>query len=182
MKNSMLVSLFAFVLVGVLSCKKNTTADPNEEELITTVRVKLTDKSGGATTIFEFKDPDGEGGAAPTKFDEILLTKGKVYDCTLEILNESVSPADNITTEIIAEANDHQFYYTATDGLVAVSNLNNDSKGLPLGVTSTWTAANLTGSGTINITLKHKPGVKAAGDAVSVGETDISLDFKLKIQ
>ena len=181
-KISLLLVLFGVILIS--SCKKDA-VDPNEEELITTVKVKLTEKvlgGTGSTTVFEFKDLDGEGGAAPTKFDEILLAKGKIYDCTLEVLNESVSPADNITAEIIAEANDHQFYFTATDGLVAVSNLNNDSKNLPLGVTSVWTAANLSGNGTINITLKHKPGTKAANDLITKGDTDISLEFKLKVQ
>ena len=179
---SLLVMLMGFVLFT--GCKKDSVVDPNENELITTVRVSLLDKTSGSSTpiVFEFKDLDGEGGAAPSKFDEIVLSKSKVYDCSLSILNESVSPADDITKEILAEAVDHQFYYAASDGLVTVSNLNNDSKGLPVGTTSTWTTSALTGAGTFRITLKHKPGVKAAGDAVTVGETDISLDFKLKVQ
>jgi hypothetical protein len=181
MKRARLFSWMLVASIAFLGCKKDK-VDPNEEELITTVKVKLTDKAGGAVTNFEFKDLDGEGGAAPSKFDEIVLAKGKVYDCALEILNESTSPADNITAEILAEAVDHQFYYSASDGLVSVSNLNNDSKGLPVGITSTWTTGALTGSGTFKITLKHKPGVKAAGDLVTVGETDIALDFKLKVQ
>jgi len=53
---------------------------------------------------------------------------------------------------------------------------------LPLGITSTWTAAAVAGTGTMNVTLKHKPGVKAAGDPVSKGETDISIDFKLSVK
>jgi hypothetical protein len=180
---SLLTMLLCFVLFS--GCKKDPVVDPNENELITTVRVKLTEKllgGTGPTTIFEFKDLDGEGGAAPSKFDEIVLTKGRIYDCALEVLNESVSPAQDITKEILAEAVDHQFYYAASDGLVTVSNLNNDSKGLPVGTTSIWTTGTLTGSGTFRITLKHKPGVKAAGDLVSVGETDIALDFRLKVQ
>jgi hypothetical protein len=181
MKRVMFFSLMLLTSIGFLGCKKDK-ADPNEEELITTVRVKLTDKTGGAVSTFEFKDLDGEGGAAPTKFDEIVLGKGKIYDCALEILNESVSPAENITAEILAEANDHQFYFTATDGLVAVTNLNNDGKGLPVGTTSLWTASGNTGTGTLTLTLKHKPGVKASGDAVTVGETDIALSYRLKIQ
>lgn len=179
---SLVVLIMGFVLIS--SCKKDPVVDPNENELITTVRVSLVDKSGGSTTpvVFEFKDLDGEGGAAPSKFDEIVLTKGKSYDCTLTILNESVSPAADITKEIVAEAVDHQFYFAASDGLVTVTNLNNDSKGLPLGTTSTWTTGALTGTGTFRITLKHKPGTKAAGDLVTVGETDIALDFRLKVQ
>jgi hypothetical protein len=183
-KKNMYLALAFMLMLSIVGCKKDK-ADPNEEELITTVKVKLTEKvpgGTGAVTTFEFKDLDGGGGAAPSKFDEIVLARGKVYDCALEILNESTSPADNITAEILAEANDHQFYYTATNGLVAVSNLNNDGKGLPLGLTSTWTAAAAAGTGTLNVTLKHKPGVKAAGDPVSKGETDISIDFKLSVK
>jgi hypothetical protein len=179
-------TLFAilFILIFFSGCKKDPVVDPNENELITTVRISLLDKTGGSTTplIFEFKDLDGEGGVAPSKFDEILLTKGKTYDCSLTVLNESVSPADDITKEILAEAVDHQFYYSASDGLVTVSNLNTDSKGLPVGTTATWTTGTLSGSGTFRLTLKHKPGIKAAGDLVTVGDTDIALDFKLKVQ
>jgi hypothetical protein len=180
-KTQIVISMMLLVVMGLQGCKKDK-VDPNEEELITTVRVKLTETGTNAQSVFEFKDLDGDGGAAPSKFDQIVLARGKSYNCTLEILNESVNPADNITNEIIAEANDHEFFFQATDALVAVSNLSKDGKGLPLGVTSTWTASSTAGTGTINITLKHKPGVKAAGDTFSKGETDISLTFSLKVQ
>jgi hypothetical protein len=178
--NLHLVALFV-AMVSIVSCKKDK-VDPNESELITTVRVRLTEKGSGAQSLFEFKDLDGVGGAAPSKFDEIVLARGKVYDCTLQLLNESTTPVDDITLEVTAEGVDHQIYLSSTNSLVAVSNLNNDSKGLPLGVTSTWTAAAAAGTGTMNVTLKHKPGVKAAGDPVSKGETDISIDFKLSVK
>ena len=184
MKTSNFFTLMLLAIVVLSSCKKEK-ADPNEGELITTVRVKLTEKVLGGTgplTVFEFKDLDGEGGAAPSKFDEITLQKGKIYDCVLEILNESVTPADNITAEIIAEANDHQFYYSATNGLVSFSNFNLDGKGFSLGTTSIWTVSSNTGSGILNITLKHKPGYKKLDDPVTLGDTDVSIDFKLRIQ
>lgn len=180
-KTQLFISMMLLVFMGLQGCKKDK-VDPNEEELITTVRVKLTEAGTNAPSVFEFRDLDGDGGAAPSKFDQIVLARGKSYNCTLEILNESVNPADNITNEIIAEANDHEFFFQATDALVAVSNLSKDTKGLPVGVTSTWTASSVAGTGTLNITLKHKPGVKAAGDSFSIGETDISLDFTLKVQ
>jgi hypothetical protein len=169
------------VLVSIVGCKKDP-VDPNESELITTVRVKLIEKVSGVQSMFEFKDLDGVGGAAPSKFDEIMLTKGKVYDCTLQLLNESENPADDITLEVFAEGIDHQIYLTPTNALAVVSNYSLDSKGLPLGITSTWTAAAAAGTGTLNVTLKHKPGVKAAGDPVSKGDTDISIDFKLSVK
>ncbi len=180
-KTQIVISMMLLVAMGLLGCKKDK-VDPNEEELITTVRVKLTENGTNTQTVFEFKDLDGDGGAAPSKFDQIVLARGKSYNCTLEILNESVSPADNITNEILAEADDHEFFFQATDALVTINNLSKDGKGLPVGVTSTWTASAAAGTGTINITLKHKPGIKKAGDTFAVGDTDISLDFTLKIQ
>jgi len=180
-KKNLYFTLAFLMMLSIVGCKKDP-VDPNESELITTVRVKLTEKSSGAQSLFEFKDLDGVGGAAPSKFDEIILAKGKVYDCAIQLLNESKTPADDITLEVTAEGVDHQIYLTASNALVAVSNLNNDAKGLPLGVTSTWTAAAAAGTGTFNVTLKHKPGVKAAGDPVSKGETDIAIDFKLSVK
>jgi hypothetical protein len=180
-KKNLYFTLAFLMMLSIVGCKKDP-VDPNESELITTVRVKLTEKSSGAQSLFEFKDLDGVGGAAPSKFDEIILAKGKVYDCAIQLLNESKTPADDITLEVTAEGIDHQIYLTASNALVAVSNLNNDAKGLPLGVTSTWTAAAAAGTGTMNVTLKHKPGVKAAGDPVSKGETDIAIDFKLSVK
>jgi hypothetical protein len=64
---------------------------------------------------------------------------------------------------------------------VSFSNFNADGKGFPLGTTSLWTVSSNTGSGILNITLKHKPGAKTANDNISVGETDIALDFKVKV-
>ena len=180
-KKNLYFTLAFLMMLSIVGCKKDP-VDPNESELITTVRVKLTEKSSGIQSLFEFKDLDGVGGAAPSKFDEIILAKGKVYDCAIQLLNESKTPADDITLEVTAEGVDHQIYLTASNALVAVSNLNNDAKGLPLGVTSTWTAAAAAGTGTFNVTLKHKPGVKAAGDPVSKGETDIAIDFKLSVK
>jgi hypothetical protein len=180
-KKNLYFTLAFLMMLSIVGCKKDP-VDPNESELITTVRVKVTEKSSGTQSLFEFKDLDGVGGAAPSKFDEIILAKGKVYDCAIQLLNESKTPADDITLEVTAEGVDHQIYLSASNALVAVSNLNNDAKGLPLGVTSTWTAAAAAGTGTFNVTLKHKPGVKAAGDPVSKGETDIAIDFKLSVK
>jgi len=180
-KKNLYVTLSFMLMLSIVGCKKDT-VDPNESELITTVKVVLTEKVSGTQSIFEFKDLDGVGGAAPSKFDEIILARGKVYDCKLQLLNESKTPVDDITLEVTAEGVDHQIYLSASNALAAVSNLNNDAKGLPLGITSIWTAAAAAGTGTMNVTLKHKPGVKAAGDPVSKGETDISIDFKLSVK
>lgn len=164
----------------IVSCKKET-IDPNEGELITTVKLEFTDLNAGSKTSFEFKDLDGEGGSAPIKFDEISLVQGKTYKCELYLLNESVSPVDNITLEVEKEGVDHQIYYTSTVNGLTITDFDKDEKGLVLGIESVWKTGSAS-TGNVNVTLKHKPGTKAPNDPVSKGDTDISIDFKVKVQ
>jgi hypothetical protein len=182
-KNLMMVLLVGAALF-MNSCKKET-IDPNESELITTVRLKLTNTFSSSINplVYEFKDLDGEGGAAPVKFDDIVLQKNIPYICEVTVLNESVSPADDITKEIKAEANDHQFYFVpSSSNLLTVSNYDTDAQGLPLGLSSFWVTGLNPGTGTLRLVLKHKPGTKAANDLINKGDTDIELNFKLIIQ
>ena len=184
-KNVLLTAVVLFSLVLLNGCKKDKIVDPNEGELITTVRLKLTNTLAGSAVplVYEFKDLDGEGGAAPVKFDDIVLQKNIPYICEVTVLNESVSPADDITKEIKAEANDHQFYFVpSSSNLLTVSNYDTDTQGLPLGLSSFWVTGLNPGTGTVKVVLKHKPGTKAANDLINKGDTDIELNFKLIIQ
>jgi hypothetical protein len=169
------VSLFS------VSCEKDDKEDPNEEELITTVKVFLVEQGTTDPLVFTFRDIDGPGGAAPTTFDSIIINANKSYAATVQFLNESVTPSEDITAEVTAEADDHQIYFEPTTVSLNAANLNNDSKGLPLGVTSTWTAG-AAAKGKMKLTLKHKPGAKAAGDPVSKGETDVEVEFGVRLK
>lgn len=179
------LSLLAFLgAVTLSSCKKDKT-ELNEEELITSVTLTFTEVGGSSTPLtFSFKDPDGEGGNAPTQFDEIVLAPNKAYTCAISFLNESVSPADNITAEIAEEGHEHQIYFVpAPASLATINQLSTDANGLPLGLTSRWTTSATAGSGTVKVALKHKPdGMKQAGDGIGVGETDVELDFDFRVQ
>lgn len=169
----------------IISCKKDPIVDPNEGELITTVKLKLTDLQQGSTEVSEyvFQDLDGEGGVAPQKFDEIVITKGKSYKCEILLLNESTTPVDLITAEVLAEAVDHQVYFIpAPPGIMSIAYGDKDANNLPIGITSYWTAGNAAANGVITVALKHKPGYKKLDDPISVGDTDVSIDFKIKIQ
>lgn len=184
-KNVLFSAVILFFVLVLNGCKKDPVVDPNQGELITTVRLKLTNTLSSSINplVYEFKDLDGEGGAAPVKFDSIILQKNIPYICEVTVLNESVSPADDITKEIKAEANDHQFYYVpSSPSLLSVSNYDTDTKSLPLGLSSFWVTGINPGRGTIKFVLKHKPGTKAANDPITKGDTDIELDFKLIIQ
>ena len=184
-KNVLFSTVLLFFVLVLNSCKKDPVVDPNEGELITTVKLKLTNTllAGALPLVFEFKDLDGEGGAIPVKFDSIVLLKNAIYICEVSLLNESVSPADDITKEIKAEANDHQFYFVpSSSNLLSVSNYDTDTNNLPLGLNTTWVTGLNAGTGTIRVVLKHKPGTKAANDLINKGDTDIELNFKLIIQ
>jgi hypothetical protein len=175
--------LMAFLALAVFtaSCDKEDDVDPNEEELITTMKVTLTEQGTTTPQVFTFKDIDGPGGQAPAPFDSIIINANKTYAASVQFLNESISPADDITLEVNAEADDHQVYYESSIPELTVTNLNTDAQGLPLGITSTWTAGAVS-KGTIKITLKHKPGTKAAGDPVSKGETDLEIGFGVRLK
>lgn len=168
------------IAIAVAGCNKEDKVDPNEEELITTLKVTLT-ATGASPLVFTFKDADGPTGAPPTVFDSIIVDANKSYAATVQFLNESVSPAEDITAEVSAEGVDHQVYYTPATAAITVANLNADSKGLPLGLSSTWQTG-AASKGSVKITLKHKPGTKAAGDPVSKGETDVEVEFGVRVK
>lgn len=179
-KTTLLNAVLLFAGFGMIaSCKKDD-HDHDENELITTVKVVATEL-GATSKTFTFKDADGPGGLAPTVFDSIILNANKNHSVSLQFLNESVSPAVDITNEVLAEAVDHQIYFTPSGVNLAVSNLDNDTKGLPLGLTSTWLTGGA-GIGKMKITLKHKPDAKVAGDPITKGETDVEIEFPVRLK
>ena len=185
-------SRFSLLLLGsamltITACEKDDhDHEHNEEEVITTVQLNFVPVGGGNTLTYKFDDPDGDGGAAPTK-DQIVLAANKTYNVTLLLLNKTVNPAADITAEIAAEADAHRFYFQPSGGAnIAVSNLNNDAGGIPLGITSTWTTT-AAASGTMKVTLRHyggNPPNKEAGDPVnsSKSATDVEVEFNTTVQ
>jgi hypothetical protein len=175
--------LILFLAAGLLSSCQDENAEEapvNESELITTVTLTLQEVGTGNTVRATFSDPDGEGGMAPTKFDEVVLKPNAVYNTTITLLDESKTPAEDITKEIEEEAEDHQFFYTPTAGLnVTVAYADKDSKAIPIGLkTKITTGAASTGK--LKVTLKHQAGTK--NNNIDSGETDVELDFAAKVQ
>jgi hypothetical protein len=178
------IKLFAVVMLGGLimaGCKKKNNKEENEEELITTVKLTLTPAGGGSALVYSWKDVDGVGGNAPV-IQTVTLASSQMYNCSVQFLNESVTPAEDITPEVVAEGTDHQVYYAASGGAnLSINGFNTDASGLPLGTTAGFTTG-AASTGFLKITLKHKPGVKASGDLVTKGETDVEVDMPVTIQ
>ena len=182
---------FAFALT-LVSCKKDDEpGDVNEEELITTLSyILVADTTGGKPeheAAFVFRDLDGDGATAPIIISDTLL-KNRKYIGALVLLNESVSPAENITTEIFEEKENHQFFYqkTGINASFSYFPLEVDANGKPVGIT-TDVNTNGASTGSLTITLRHEPNKSAAnvseGDIVNAGgATDIEVTFPVVIE
>ena len=176
----LLFGLFVFA-----SCNDEPVEPENPEELITTVTYTMAPQGGGDAVVFEFKDLDGDGGDAPTTTVGDLAAN-TVYTGSVTFLNESESPAEDITAEVAEEDDEHQVFYTIDGADITVEYTDSDGGGNPVGLSTTLTTG-ATGSGTLTLTLKHEP-VKTAdgvagGDITNAdGETDVEVVFPVNIQ
>lgn len=155
----------------------------HEEELITNVEVTLS--SGSTTYTMTFSDIDGDGGAAPVIVAD-TLPDSTTFIISIELSNASVSPAEDITAEILAEADEHQFFFQVSGVDASTTYTDTDINNYPLGLAGTLTT-NAAGDGTIRVTLRHEPdkaatGV-AGGDITNAGgSTDVEVDFPLIVR
>ncbi len=147
----------AILTTTFISCKKDDVVETNNSELITTLRLTFTPVGGGAAQVFEYRDFDGPGGQAPD-IDIISLQENTTYNFTTEMFNETVSPVENVTTEIEEEGTSHRVYYLTTLVTpIQISNLDTDDNGVTLGLSGTATTNNA-GPGTLRVLLRHYPG------------------------
>lgn len=182
--NKFLIFLFSIGLLTLISCSKDD--HENEEELITTVIYTLTPASGN-NVVMTFRDTDGDGGKAPVITTTGNLKVNESYTGTIAVLNESVSPADNISQEILDEALEHQFFFEVTGSLagkLSITYDDKDSKNNPLGL-KTKAIATQAGTGKLKVTLRHEPnktasGVSSGNIANAGGETDVEVTFDVE--
>lgn len=184
-KNLIAILPVLFIVLSFIGCKKDDAVpsnptDPNESELITTVKLIFVDSAGvEPNRTFSFSDPDGDGGNAPTVFDTIQLNGSKTYDVSVLLLDESKSPADTISNEVLAEAEDHMFFYFHNGSLITTSYADIDANGFGVGLQTKWVSGNAS-VGTSRVVLKHQPGIKDG--TFSPGETDIDITFPSVVQ
>lgn len=196
MKSIVLKNIAFVILVAatVVSCSKQDSAldpvsnlDVHEEELITTVSLLITNSTGFAKT-FSYKVENGVGSAMPIApvVDDIVLDANTEYYITIDILNESVDPTEDVTEEIVAESNDHLFFFESkpsggNNGEIVFLNGNKDNNGEPFNRTGIINTKG-SGQGELIVTLKHKPVNKNAitPDAAG-GETDAVAVFPVSL-
>lgn len=112
----------------------------------------------------------------PGSTPSIELLANKTYVGTLTLFNKA---GDDITSEIVAEADSHEVFYEATGG-ITVTKTDQDSKGRPLGLVSSIKTTNA-GQATMKIRLMHQPKKGATSDPTN-GETDLDMTVNVLVK
>lgn len=184
MKTIKLILLLAISVMTFISCSDDDPApEPiNEEEIITTFTATFVPQGGGTTITLQSRDLDGDGPNPPEVTVSGDFIENAIYDGTIVLLNETETPAEDITTEVEEEDEEHQFFYTVGSSLNAnVEYANFDGNGNPLGTAFTMTTTTAS-SGTLAFTLRHEPLKPNSGLADAGGETDLAVTFSVNIQ
>jgi hypothetical protein len=200
-KNLQLLAIL-FSVITIIGCSNNDDDAPEEEnevEVFTDVTLIFTNTADISDVVrASAQDPDGTGIQELQILNAITLAADTEYTLTYEILN-ALDPADveNIGDEILEEDNEHQFFYSFTEGAftnptgngnidTAADPINyndQDENGNPVGLSTTWITASTTSSvKSFTVRLQHQPDVKTATSGSNDGDTDFALTFALTIQ
>lgn len=178
--------IFLGISVLFTQCDKAKDVEPdNENELITTVQLKFTESGASAPQTFTYRDVDGDGGNAPSVFEKITLKPNTTYALTVELKDESKTPAEDISEEVREEADEHLFVFTPSPAsLLTYTYGDQDSRNFPIGLTGT-AKTGAAGTGKLKVQLRHQPPV--SGNAVKngtpgPGSDDVNLDFDLEVK
>lgn len=155
------IIVIATLALAASGCEDDATnpGTNNPQELITTVRLTLTDPANPSTIAsVQWRDADGPGGASPT-VDTLRLRSGITYEGRILLLDETKTPADTISNEVKEESSVHQFFYTPStslQGLLAVFTTDKDTNNRPVGLGfDLTTASDTAGMGTLRVVLSH---------------------------
>jgi hypothetical protein len=188
-------SLCMLMVAGLAACKKEKpvppaggggTPPPNEQELITTVLLVFESLDGTQTSTFSWRDLDGDGGNPPVIETEPLLA-GTAYRMHVQVLDESNPDAvEDITEEIAAEDEEHQFFFIVAGAEATFSYGDADANGNPVGLETLWSTG-AASAGTLRVVLRHElnkdaPGVSDGDITNAGGDTDVDVTFPLVVQ
>ncbi len=175
-----LVLICSLALFTACSDDDNDPLPVDEEEVITTMTVLLT--GNGSTITLQSKDLDGDGPNAPELSVSGNLEANATYSGTIELLNETETPAENITEEVEEEDEEHQFFFNAGGAITGVTYSDQDSDGNPVGLSFELSTGEA-GSGTLQVTLRHEPKKPNDGTLADAGgETDIAQTFTVTVE
>jgi hypothetical protein len=180
------ISINLLAIMALLTgCGKILGNKNDEQENITTLRFIAVDVTSGVGAIdtFEFSDPDGPGGNNPIIFETIRLEPNKSYTVGLQVLDESKNPIVDLSSEIMNEGDEHQFFYLSNILGFNVTYSDKDVNSNPIGLNTQWNTPVGDRNGNLQVVLKHQPKSKApAPGNINAGETDVDVTFPVIIR
>jgi hypothetical protein len=183
MKTFKYVTLLFLSLGLFASCSDDDPDAVNEEEVITTVTLALTPQGGGTTVVFQSRDLDGDGPDQPIISVTGDLMANTQYEGTIEFLNELEDPAEDITTEVFDEGDEHQVIYTfnGTSG-TSITYDDMDEDGNPIGLMVLLNSGTAADNNMLTVVLKHEPTKPNDGTIAGAGgETDVEATFTYNV-
>jgi hypothetical protein len=185
------------VLLFVSGCEVEDPVREDVPELITKVTLTFTPAVGDPVLVTA-TDPDGEGVQDVQVDSDIKLEAKKSYSLSVTLANGLVKPSDpqyDVTEEVKEEGDEHIFFFSWTSDIFsdpsgngnidsrtdAVNYEDEDINGLPIGLATFWTAG-VASAGDLRILLKHQPDLKSATSESGLGETDLDITFRVKVQ
>ena len=193
-----IIPLILFILI--FACSKDEDPEPaNEEEVITLVTLEVTKAGSSETITYNFEveghahddedeDDDDDHDGHEGEHIEIELEPNSSYNVSMLIYNDTdPNDIENVTLEVIEEADEHQVFYAITDELsgfsiASASNDYSDSDGNPLFLKTTWTTTGET-SGDVVSYLIHEPTSKTGSTRNDFGgATDFEIEFEVHVE
>lgn len=209
----MKTKIMTIVAVSILvfaACKKDKKEDPapatpnnptNTSEVITTMKIYIKDSITGnqiTGSLFIFKDADGDGGSAggflPNAADSLItLNDSTTYLAEIILLDETKTPADSISNEVVEEGQEHMFFFEQTNPTgtpyttmltssgvkITYLDLDANNRGIGQQFKIRTYGSTMGSQHPFRVTLRHQPGAKDG--TFAPGETDVEIKFKVKV-
>ncbi len=165
----------AAILLPAIGCGNVERSGAGEEELITQVTLTLAPDSGGDPVSATITD-DLNGTVTQ---DHPLLLQPGTYRGSITLTNGTVEPPLDITQEVIAESDEHRFFYTIVpEGAgLGVDDLDLDSNGVVFGQQFRLVVSGAFSEGGINVVLTHFDEMPKGDGSVPGNETDVDVTF-----
>ena len=184
-KYKLSILLCAACLVVAIACSK----DDKEPKgsFVTTVKLTLHERGTTTVTSFTWKNLEGAVDTEPTSVDPVSLKRNTDYGLTIQVLDESQSPAFDISKTEIKPNPDNYLFFFLTEGIVAnysYEDRDENNESVPLGLDGKLAVKGV-GTGSLRVVLRRDPSQKNASNQLTDeigGHTDINLIFPVTIK
>lgn len=170
--------------MGAVSCRpaREEPDKLNEEEHIIAVELHFSSAGGAEQKLISFLDADGSSPVITAD----TLSSDSVYTVEVRLYSEGGDLPDDITSEIVTEGTEHQFFFQVSGANATITYADADADGHPVGLLTHWSVG-ASGTGSVLVTLRHQPDKSAAGVSAgditnAGGDTDIEITLPLVVE